>query len=315
MNMDEGALRVVRDCVGVSRGDSVLIVTDPLRPQSVVRALFQACQRQGARPIQMVFDGTLAKGQAPEAVGAAMECADVVFCVTTHTLGYSTAAHRCTERGGRVVAMTEAPESLLTGPALTADFPALRGAVQRVMQRFNAAEKVHITAPGGTDLSFQLTGRKSSCCLGTCLEPGVMAAVPDMEVYIAPVEGTAEGTLVADVSGTGLGLLEEPVTLHIRSGRAVEVAGGRQAGLLEERLRDVQGADVLAEFAVGLNPCAKPVGSIVIDEGVYGTGHFALGSNTGFGGKNSCGQHLDLVYWSPTVTLDGELFMQDGIIL
>ena len=42
--------------------------------------------------------------------------------------------------------------------------------------------------------------------------------------------------------------------------------------------------------------------------------HFAFGSNTGFGGKNSCPQHLDLVYLRPTIWLDGQLFMKDGAL-
>lgn len=314
MDTKEGALRVVKECVGVRPGEKVLVVTDVQRPALVSRELFQACREQGAETVWAVFDGVLADGQVPALLDRAMDAADVIFCVTTDTLGYSAAAKRCTEQGGRVVTMTEAPEALLTDPALEADFPVLRGVVERVMEAFDAAETVHVTAPGGTDLTFSLAGRSSHSCLGTCLEPG-MAAVPDMEAYIAPVEGSVQGILAADISGTGLGLLSESIHLEIRDSRVVKLSGGAQAQQLKERLKGVDGGDVLAEFAVGLNPCAQPVGSIVIDEGVYGTGHFALGSNTGFGGTNICGQHLDLVYWKPTIYLDGALFMRDGVLV
>ena len=213
-----------------------------------------------------------------------------------------------------MVTMTEAPEDFLSNPALGADFAGLKERVVAVQAAFDRGCDVRVCAPGGTDLRFQIQGRQSSCCLGTCREPGVMAAVPDMEVYIAPLEGSAEGTLVADLSGTGLGMLEEPIEISVSEGRAVDIRGGRQAGCLAERIRSVSGGDVLAEFAIGLNPDAKPCGSIVIDEGVYGTGHFAFGSNTGFGGKNSCPQHLDLVYLRPTIWLYGQLFMKDGAL-
>ena len=314
MGAIEGAVRVVRDCVGVCPGDWVVIVTDTRRPPNVAQQLFLACQQLGVHGVQLLFDGNLPAGILPTPLEAAIESADVVFAVTTHTLGYAPVTGRCIRRGGRVVTMTEAPEDFLSNPALGADFAGLKERVVAVQAAFDRGCDVRVCAPGGTDLRFQIQGRQSSCCLGTCREPGVMAAVPDMEVYIAPLEGSAEGTLVADLSGTGLGMLEEPIEISVSEGRAVDIRGGRQAGCLAERIRSVSGGDVLAEFAIGLNPDAKPCGSIVIDEGVYGTGHFAFGSNTGFGGKNSCPQHLDLVYLRPTIWLDGQLFMKDGAL-
>ena len=52
-----------------------------------------------------------------------------------------------------------------------------------------------------------------------------------------------------------------------------------------------------------------------IDEGIYGTGHFALGNNLGFEGKNDAPLHLDMVYWKPTIYLDNQLFMKDGCLV
>lgn len=225
-----------------------------------------------------------------------MKQANVVICITTSTLGYSTAAKICTQQGGRVIVMTEATEELLTNKALEADFVNLQGRVQAVMKAFDQAKKVRVTTLKGTDLSFRIDGRTSHCCKGTCLDPGTMAAVPDMEVYIAPIENTMAGTLIADVMGTGMGLLTQPIHLEIQDGKAYRITGGTQADHLRKKVENVPGGTVVAEFAIGLNPCATPTGSIVIDEGIYGTGHFALGSNTGFGGNNVCPQHLDLVY-------------------
>ena len=135
-----------------------------------------------------------------------------------------------------------------------------------------------------------------------------------LEVYIAPIENTMAGTLIADVMGTGMGLLTQPIHLEIQDGKAYRITGGTQADHLRKKVENVPGGTVVAEFAIGLNPCATPTGSIVIDEGIYGTGHFALGSNTGFGGNNVCPQHLDLVYEKPTIYLDESLFMKDGVL-
>lgn len=69
---------------------------------------------------------------------------------------------------------------------------------------------------------------------------------------------------------------------------------------------------MIAELGFGLNPCARVVGSIVEDEGTYGTGHVALGNNEFFGGANHAACHIDLVYWRPSVKLDGVPLMEDG---
>ena len=135
-----------------------------------------------------------------------------------------------------------------------------------------------------------------------------------LEVYIAPIENTMAGILIADVMGTGMGLLTQPIHLEIQDGKAYRITGGTQADHLRKKVENIPGGTVVAEFAIGLNPCATPTGSIVIDEGIYGTGHFALGSNTGFGGNNVCPQHLDLVYEKPTIYLDESLFMKDGVL-
>ncbi len=314
MESQAGARRLIRDCVGLTPEEHILLLTDTQRPAAVEQALYEACVEVGATPVRMRFDGVLKAGEPPEEIGAAMARADVVLCITTHTLGYSSATKACIARGGRVVAMTEATEDLLTNGALEADFEGLKGRVRRVMQAFDRAEEVRVTTARGTELTFRIAGRTAHCCKGTCLEPGTMAAVPDMEVYIAPIEGTMEGTWVADIMGTGMGLLTQPICLEIRGGQVHAISGGAQAELLRQRIEGVPGGKTVAEFAIGLNPCATPTGSIVIDEGIYGTGHFALGSNTGFGGTNACPQHLDLVYESPTIHLDGTLFMKDGVL-
>lgn len=315
MEKAAGARRLIQDCVGLKPEERVLLVTDAARPAAVEQALYEACVEAGATPVRKCFDGILKAGEPPEEIRAAMAGADVVLCITTHTLGYSSATRACIERGGRVVAMTEATEALLTNPALEADFEGLKGRVRRVMRAFDRAAEVRVTTARGTELTFRLAGRTAHCCMGTCLEPGTMAAVPDMEVYIAPIEGTMEGTWVADLMGTGMGLLTQPIRLEIRGGQAHSISGGEQARQLQQRIEGVPGGKTVAEFAIGLNPCATPTGSIVIDEGIYGTGHFALGSNTGFGGTNACPQHLDLVYEKPTIHLDGALFMKDGVLL
>ena len=127
MVKQEGARRIVQDCIGIKPDDQVLLITDTGRPPVVEQALYEACIEAGVIPKRLSFDGVLKDGQPPETISTAMKQANVVICITTSTLGYSTAAKICTQQGGRVIVMTEATEELLTNKALEADFVNLQG--------------------------------------------------------------------------------------------------------------------------------------------------------------------------------------------
>ena len=156
MVKQEGARRIVQDCIGIKPDDQVLLITDTGRPPVVEQALYEACIEAGVIPKRLSFDGVLKDGQPPETISTAMKQANVVICITTSTLGYSTAAKICTQQGGRVIVMTEATEELLTNKALEADFVNLQGRVQSVMKAFDQAKKVRVTTLKGTDLSLSL---------------------------------------------------------------------------------------------------------------------------------------------------------------
>jgi leucyl aminopeptidase (aminopeptidase T) len=82
-----------------------------------------------------------------------------------------------------------------------------------------------------------------------------------------------------------------------------------------ERLFKTAGSDkalVLAECGVGLNEKAKLTGTMLTDEGAYGTMHFGFGSNATVGGVNDVAFHLDFVFRSPTLTVDGKTVLERG---
>ena len=69
---------------------------------------------------------------------------------------------------------------------------------------------------------------------------------------------------------------------------------------------------VLAEFGIGLNDHAKICGSMLEDEGAYGTAHFGFGHNFDQGGQNKAPKHIDCVYCKPTVRFDGKVIIENG---
>ncbi len=316
MEVSQGAKKVVQVCANVRPGEQVVVITDILRPAILGDCLAAAAEEARGLVTRITYNGRLNNGQLSLPAEKAVEAADVLLCVTTKTLAYTKAVDKCKARGGRVIAITEATEATLSTGPIEADYLALQPLLNRVKDAFDKAEKVRVTAPGGTELTLSLKGRKAYVCSGICHDPGQLIGLPALEVYIAPVEDETIGRLVADASGTAIGLIKNPIILTIEKGRVTAIEGKEESETLKQILADTKAESsfVIAEFAIGLNPCGKLVGAIAEDEGLYGTGHFALGNNLGFGGKNDAPEHMDLVYWHPTIELDGEILMKNGIL-
>jgi leucyl aminopeptidase (aminopeptidase T) len=69
----------------------------------------------------------------------------------------------------------------------------------------------------------------------------------------------------------------------------------------------------LGELGIGLNPMARLVGIPLIDEGVLGTAHIALGLNYTYGGTiRDARTHIDCVFKEPTIELDGVSILKNG---
>lgn len=315
MELARGAKKIVEICAGVKPQESVLIITDNGRPYSVAEALAVAASAIDGKVTVIITSPLKIPGEEPnKIVAAAMKQADVILAATTRTVGHSTALAEALKNAARCLALTECTEETLISGAIETDFMVLKPLIDFVAKKFNSAKRVHVQAPSGTDIRLDITEREAETCSGICHEPGQMIGIPDLEVYIAPIEEKTEGKLVIDGSFTDIGLIEHPVTIEVKKGKVKSIGGRKEAKELQSLLDTTKDATcyAIAEFAIGLNPRAMLRGNIIEDEGVYGTGHFALGNNIGFGGMNKAPIHIDMVYWKPTIEFDGELFMRDG---
>lgn len=317
MELAKGARTVVELNAGVKPGETVLILTDTGISESISEALATAAKAAGAEVTVMITSPGKKPGEEPNPlVAAAMSAADVIISPTTRTIYHTEAATNALNRGGRIVTLTEITEKILISGGIEADFVGLQPVVAYAKGLFDKGGKVRVTTEAGTDLTLDMTGRPCTACTGLC-EPGQKIGIPELEVFVAPLEGTTGGRLVVDACSSGIGLMETPMTLTIEKGRVVSIEGGREAEKLKAILKESGSANsyYIAEFAIGLNDKAKVIGDIIEDEGVYGTGHFAVGNNVHFGGVNYAPIHLDMVYFRPTIEIDGKVIMENGVLL
>jgi len=204
------------------------------------------------------------------------------------------------------------------------DYSRLRMDCRKVSRAIEGKDWVHVTAPGGTDVLLGIKGRKARKDDGDYTKPGRAGNVPSGEIYVSPALGTMEGTIAFDgsmVLNEGEVVMKTPIVTEIKEGYISEVSGGKEAELLEESIRTgerkareggrkgqikqdlvetyARNAWSIGELGIGLNRRAKIVANMLEDEKVYGTCHFAVGSN--YDGDADALIHLDGLVKSPTI--------------
>ncbi|MCD6371257.1 MAG: aminopeptidase [Candidatus Aenigmarchaeota archaeon] len=190
-------------------------------------------------------------------------------------------------------------------------------------EKLRGANKIRIVADDGTDLTFRIKGRPILLSDGKIddedLERGdVGLNIPDGEVYVAPLEHSANGYIKFDwVPIHGFGLVRD-LEIKFKRGKVVWFNSPQKRTFKKFLEANTGEKDRIAELGIGTNPSAKPIGETIVDEKIFGSIHIAIGNNRGsFHGKNKASSHLDMIKIMKGVNgkiyVDGKLIMDDGL--
>ena len=192
-------------------------------------------------------------------------------------------------------------------------------------KKLSGVGRIRITANDGTDLSFSIRGRPILVDDGVLDEEDLARGdvglnIPDGEVFVAPLEHSANGRIRFDfVFPSGFGLIKN-LWITFEGGKVTSFsADGDGAKRFQKFLDSNTGEkDRIAELGIGTNPAAQFIGAILIDEKIYGSIHIAIGSNTGaYHGKNKASSHLDMIKimrgQGGRVYADERLVMDNGL--
>ncbi|MGA8746417.1 MAG: aminopeptidase [Solirubrobacterales bacterium] len=305
---------VVRDCMGVASGEEVLVVCNPAT-QEIGEKLTGEAQEAGADAILAVIaERDSHAAEPPTPIAAAMVTADVVLAPTLQSLSHTAARKAASEAGVRIATLPGVTAQMLAR-VMSADMAELRRRGHAVSAVLDRGEEARVTCPHGSDLRLGLEGRRAISDAGELTQPGAFGNLPCGEGFIAPLEGTGEGTLVIDGSIAGVGNLDTPVTLTVRAGHLTEASGTAGAILFE--LLSAHGPDGtnVAELGIGTNEKAILTGDVLEDEKILGTAHVAFGASAAIGGTVQVPVHLDCVVLEPTVEIDGVTIVSRGELL
>ncbi len=315
--MSRGAKKVVRTCAQVKEGEFVVILTEDSM-ESIAKVVASEVKKVSAEPIIITMLPRVTDGQEPPKIAAdAIYNCDVFISAVKTSITHTQAVKNAIKNGSRGILLTQFTEELLMGGGIEADFKKIYPTCKKIAGILEEANNITLTTRKGTSLNFSAEGRRGNALTGI-VERGQFSTIPTIEANCSPVEGSANGVIVADASipYIGIGLLKEPVSCIVKNGMIISIDGGKQAEILAKDLEAKEDPFVynIAEMGIGLNPKCRFLGIMMEDEGVLGSVHIGIGTSITLGGDVKSPIHYDLIMKNGTIEVDGKIILQDGKI-
>ncbi|HAJ33011.1 MAG TPA: hypothetical protein DCK79_06530 [Candidatus Atribacteria bacterium] len=313
-NATKIAIRILRKNLGVKSGEIVSIITDTemLETAELIR---KACTYLKIEPNFIVMAPSRFRGEEPPArVALMMENSEVAIIVTKFSLSHTYARLNATKKGVRMASMGSVTLDMFQY-GLSADYDLIAKRTRRLSKYLEIGSVVEINSTVGTNLRLDIANRKPGAPDdGLYIKPAQWGNLPAGEAYIAPIENSVSGMLVADGTIAPIGLLSEQVIIEIDKGRITKISGGKEARKFDDFLRSVDDSNayIVAELGIGTNNESRLIGKMIEDEKMLGTVHIGFGMNIDFGGNNKSKTHNDVLILAPTVAIDRKIIIKDG---
>jgi len=248
----------VRESLGLKKGETLLIVTNPSRElMEISSALYDEAVAVGASPTLVVQGAKSQTDYAEPAVIAAFESLPDAFAsISAEKLGKDRAGIRKPYEwdgikydhifhyqlyGARTLRSFWSPgiTAAMFADTVPIDYAALRDRCCAVSAAFADAVYARVTAPAGTDMRVGLRGRAPKSDDGDFSRRGSGGNLPAGEVFISPELGASEGTIAFDLSIAAVAgdiIIADPIRCRVERGSVTAVEGGKEAALLRAAL-------------------------------------------------------------------------------
>ena len=197
--LDRAVRTVIRECMSISPGEEVLIVCNPVTEEIGALMRIEAQGDGAVATLAVMSERESAAAEPPDVVAAAMAEADVVLAPTIQSISHTAARRKASEGGVRIASLPGVTEEMLER-LMTGDLDEIRRRGWALVSALNSGTEARITCPRGSDFRLGLDGRTGIADGGELSTRGAFGNLPCGEGFIAPVEGSCEGTLVVDGS-------------------------------------------------------------------------------------------------------------------
>ncbi|MBN1157647.1 aminopeptidase [Candidatus Woesearchaeota archaeon] len=308
--LQKGAKAALLKSIALKSHESLLVVTDT-RKFSLAMAFFIEANKLTKNTKLISMAPRKVNGEEPPAdIVTEMKKYDALLLITDKSLSHTRARINASRKGARIASMPGITKEIIER-CLDADYDRIKKLTNKLADIVDKASSVRITTKKGTDISFSIRGRKShGRNSGIFKNKGEWGNLPEGEVCLAPVEGTANGIIVCDTTDPMKNeLLSKSITIKVKNGFAVYIS---DKNIFSELKKLGKNSLNVAELGIGTNYKARISGNVIEDEKVLGTCHIALGNSLSLGGKVHAKSHLDFVLREPTILLDEKVVMSEG---
>ena len=227
--------------------------------------------------------------------------ADVVVAATHYSTSHTSFRKLLTQACGvRYASMPMFEREMFFG-AMDVDWNGLAISTNVLARALEGADRCEVSSVNGTSLVLGVSSRPVLSDDGMLNQGGMFGNLPAGEVFLAPVEGTAEGVLALEWGPQAK--FKSPLTVTIKGGRVVSVGGDEsdEVNWLEGLLSAHPDNTNIAELGIGTNPAATRPDNVLESEKILGTVHVAFGDNHTFGGVVKAPLHQDFVLFDATL--------------
>lgn len=255
------------------------------------------------------------------AVLGALSPAQLVVDLVSETIIHLPLRQELRARGCRIITIVEPPDAL----ERLFPTPQIRAFVEWVGGQVAAADRLRVTSPVGTDLTYAMDRSTPVVQYGYVDQPGRWDHWPSAMATAYPVDGSAEGVVViapGDIIFPFKRYADSQVRIEVVDGYVTKVDGAAEARLLEDYLGSWEEPEVFAvsHIGLGLHPRAQwgaldfyEKSSIIgMDARSFLGGFiFSTGPNHHIGREVDA--HLDIALRGCTIELNGEPLRLDGV--
>ena len=307
----------------VAPGETVLGFTDSMTNPAYTTALAGAARVLGADYFQIVV-ATDESWMESQAIIDAWRGSDLVVGMLTTEWIYSDAHNAALDAGARTLMIIE-PEDMLRRMFPLPEIRR-RGEVSRTL--IQAGTRLRIESEAGTDLTLSYEGRPALVQYGYSDTPGRWDHWPSGQVVVAPLEHSAEGTLVLDEGDCLLNLgryVMSPIRMEIREGAIVSIDGGADARLARDHFESARDERAFGVSHIGwgyehranwnaLGLRFWETGGVMDTESYYGNMLIAFGANfmRGLDGENRAPFHFDIPTRNHSIWVDDRRIIDRG---
>lgn len=310
MNLQEAAVKLLKQNIGLKENEKVLVVTDR-KNCPVFKAVCDAVKLMNGDLTKIRITRNRTHSSPLPRLKKTFIQNDVIIGITDNSISHCPETRIARKKHGtRVISTVEVDKNLFM-KAMQADQKKIKTIGNKLSEKLKECRRVRITTNSGTDVKVNVIKKAVDVDDGDSTSKGRLNNLPYGEVAMAPIN-IANGIVNIDFSRINI-KPKDNAKIIIRKGKIINY--NTKAKNFVSYLKKVDGekATRVVELGFGINPEHKGlIGKIIHDEKIIGSAHIAFG---GFGNKRRCKIHEDVILLKPTVFFDNKLIIKKGKIL